>query len=125
MSDPSAGAQLQELRRTPREPTARPHSRRWRALGIRLFILLLAGALVVTVARQWDWWIGSAVRQSTDDAYLHADTTPLAAQVPGYVRKVPVQDFQDVKAGDVLVEIVDDDYRARLEQADANIAAAD
>jgi membrane fusion protein (multidrug efflux system) len=49
--------------------------------------------------------------------------TPLAAKSPGYVRRVPVEDFQKIKAGDLLVEIVDDDYRAQLEQARANIAA--
>jgi membrane fusion protein (multidrug efflux system) len=76
------------------------------------------------VAREWDWWVGSAVEQSTDDAYLQADMTPLAAKVPGYVRQVSVQDFQKVKIGGLLVEIVDDDYRAQLEQAEANVAAA-
>ncbi|MBV8088446.1 MAG: biotin/lipoyl-binding protein, partial [Alphaproteobacteria bacterium] len=34
-------------------------------------------------------------------------------------------DFQKVKAGDLLVEIVDDDYRAALEQAEANVAASE
>jgi len=93
-------------------------------LGFRLFVLLLIGGLVIVVAREWDWWIGSAVHQSTDDAYLKADLTPLAAKVPGYVRRVPVQDFQTAKTGDLLVEIVDDDYRAAVEQAQANVAAA-
>jgi membrane fusion protein (multidrug efflux system) len=50
--------------------------------------------------------------------------TPLAAKSPGYVRSVPVQDFQRVKAGDLLVEIVDDDYRAQFDQAQANVDAA-
>ena len=57
----------------------------WRETGIRLFILILAGALIVLVAREWDWWVGSAVRQTTDDAYLQADITALAAKSPGYV----------------------------------------
>src|SRR5271169_3990348 len=96
----------------------------WLGTGIRFFILLLVGALIVVIAREWDWWVGSAVQQSTDDAYLQADLTPLAAKVPGYVRQVPVQDFQKVKAGELLVEIVDDDYRAELEQAQANVVAA-
>ena len=93
----------------------------WAATGIRLFILLLVGALIVFLAHEWDWWVGSAVWQTTDDAYLQADTTPLAAKVPGYVRQVVVQDFQQVKAGDVLVQMVDDDYRAQLDQAQANV----
>jgi membrane fusion protein, multidrug efflux system len=97
----------------------------WAATGIRLFILLLVGALIVFLAHEWDWWVGSAVSQSTDDAYLQADTTPLAAKVPGYVRQVVAQDFQQVKAGDVLVQMVDDDYRAQLEQARANVMGAE
>jgi len=108
----------------PPRPAASPRRLSMLGAGIRLFILFLVGGLVVFVAHEWDWWVGSAVRQETDDAYLQADLTPLAAKVPGYVRQVPVQDFQRVKAGDLLVEIVDDDYRAQLEQADANVAAA-
>jgi membrane fusion protein (multidrug efflux system) len=108
-----------------RQPAKPAGSFAWLGTGLRLFILLLAGGLVVVVAREWDWWVGSAVRQSTDDAYLQADLTPLAAKVPGYVRQVPVQDFQKVRAGDLLVEIVDDDYRAQLDQAQANVAAAE
>jgi membrane fusion protein, multidrug efflux system len=108
----------------PPRPVASPRAFPWLGTGIRLFILLLVGGLVVVVMREWDWWVGSAVQQSTDDAYLQADMTPLAAKVPGYVRRVPVRDFQNVKAGELLVEIVDDDYRAQLEQAQANVAAA-
>jgi membrane fusion protein (multidrug efflux system) len=96
----------------------------WDGGAIRLFILILIGALIVVVTREWNWWVSSSVLQSTDDAYLQADTTPLAAKVPGYVSRVPVQDFQRVHGGDVLVEIVDDDYRAQVDQAQANVAAA-
>jgi membrane fusion protein, multidrug efflux system len=100
-----------------------PHSAR-RQILISVFILALIGALIFFVISGWGWWVSSAILQSTDDAYLHADTTPLAAKVPGYVSKVPVQDFQRVRAGDTLVEIVDDDYRAEVDRAGANVAAA-
>ncbi len=109
----------------PRHPFAPPRAPRWLGVAFRLFILLLVGALIAFVAYEWDWWVGSAVLQSTDDAYLRADLTPLAAKVPGYVRQVAVEDFQKVKAGDLLVEIVDDDYRAELAQAQANVAASE
>lgn len=92
--------------------------------SIRLFVLFLIGVLIIFVARDWDWWQGSAARQVTNDAYLQADLTPLAAKSPGYVRSVLVGDFQRVKAGDILVEIVDDDYRATLDQAEASVDAA-
>jgi membrane fusion protein (multidrug efflux system) len=84
----------------------------------------MAAGLIAFVAHEWDWWVGSQREQSTDDAYLQADLTPLAAKVPGYVRRVVVNDFQKVKAGELLVEIVDDDYRAELDGAQANVAAA-
>jgi membrane fusion protein (multidrug efflux system) len=107
----------------PGHETARRRSP-WRGVGIRLFILLVAGGLIAVLTMQWDWWVGSAGWQTTDDAYLTADLTPLAAKVPGYVRRVIVHDFQKVKAGDLLVEIVDDDYRAQVAQAEGNVASA-
>ena len=108
----------------PPAPTAALPASPWLGIGIRLFILLLVSGLIALVTLEWDWWVGSAIRQTTDDAYLEADMTPLAAKVPGYVRRVLVQDFQRVKAGDLVVEIVDDDYRAQLHQARANVAGA-
>src|SRR5271165_7581329 len=108
----------------PHHPFAPPRRSRLSCVAFRLFILLLVAGLIYFVAEEWDWWVGSAALQSTDDAYLHADLTPLAAKVPGYVRDIPVRDFQKVKAGDLLVQIDEDDYRAELEQAEANVADA-
>ena len=100
-------------------------TRRWIGVGVRLFILALVAGLVAFLAHQWDWFVASAPTETTDDAYLQADTTPLAARVPGYLRAIPVQDFQRVRQGDLLAEIVDDDYRAQLAQANASVAAAE
>ena len=111
-------------RKVGNRPTSAKRSFAWAGAGIRLFILILIGALVFVVIREWNWWVSSSALQSTDDAYLQADTTPLAAKVPGYVSRVLVQDFQRVHGGDALVEIVDNDYRAQLDQAQANVAAA-
>jgi hypothetical protein len=63
-------------------------------LVIRLFILFLIGGLILVVAYEWDFWVGSSALQSTNGAYLQVDTTRLAAKVPGYVKAVHVQDFQ-------------------------------
>jgi membrane fusion protein, multidrug efflux system len=93
-------------------------------LLIRLFILLLIAGLIIVVAYEWDFWVGSSALQTTNDAYLQADTTPLAAKVPGYVKAVHVRDFQRVHGGDPIVDIVDDDYRAQVGQAQANVEAA-
>ena len=88
-------------------------------------ILLLAAGLAVLFATRWDVWVGRSVRQTTDDAYLRSDITPLSAKIEGYVRRVPVDDFEYVKRGDLLVEIVDDDYRARLDEAQADLLGAE
>jgi membrane fusion protein (multidrug efflux system) len=114
---------------TPATETATPRAtvprwRHWLANSVPLYIVLLTIGLIIVVSREWDRWTSYATYQTTDDAYLQADTTPLAAKVPGYVRSVVVQDYQTVKAGDTLVQLVDDDYRAQLAQADASVAAA-
>jgi hypothetical protein len=90
-------------RKVGNRPTSAKRSFAWAGAGIRLFILILIGALVFVVIREWNWWVSSSALQSTDDAYLQADTTPLAAKVPGYVSRALVQDFQRVHGGDVLV----------------------
>jgi membrane fusion protein (multidrug efflux system) len=92
-------------------------------LTLRVVALLLAAGLVLLFTVNWDAWIGAARMQSTDDAYLESDVTPLAARVSGYVRAVAVRDFQQVKAGDLLVQIEDDDYRAQMDQSEANVEA--
>jgi membrane fusion protein, multidrug efflux system len=91
----------------------------WRALSF-----VLAAIILVVCFTQRNRWEGEARYQTTDDAYLQSDLTPLSAQVSGYVRTVPVQDFDRVRAGQLIVEIVDDNYRAAQAQADANVAAA-
>src|ERR1700751_5804211 len=110
-----------------RAPPDMPQARRrlWSGITlVRLAVLIAAGVIVVLFATQWDRWVGLAVRQVTDDAYVRGDITPLSAQIEGYVRRVPVDDFQRVKAGDLLVEIEADDYRARGGQAEADLQAA-
>jgi membrane fusion protein (multidrug efflux system) len=90
----------------------------------RLATFLVAIIIVIVITTQWTRWEGRAGAQETDDAYLQADLTPISAKVPGYVRAIPVQDFERVKAGQVLAEIEDDDYRATVAQVEANVAAA-
>lgn len=56
--------------------------------------------------------------------HVRGDITSLAPKVAGYVTAVEVRDNQAVRAGDILFRIDDRDYRARLAQAEANVAAA-
>jgi membrane fusion protein, multidrug efflux system len=90
----------------------------------RTVTFLVAVAVLTVIATRWNRWDGDAEWQSTDDAYLQADLTPISAKVTGYIRALPVQDFDRVRAGQLLAEIVDDDYRAAVAQINASIAAA-
>ena len=87
-------------------------------------ILVLAAGLLFMITSSWNAWTGGVSRQTTDDAYLHADLTPLSTKVSGVVAKVNVSDYQHVKAGDLLVQLKDDDYQAQVSQAEAGVAAA-
>lgn len=67
-------------------------------------------------------WIEPWRSTSTDNAYVHADVTPISPRISGYVAEVAIRDHQAVKAGDVLFRIDDRDYRARVAQAAAHVA---
>jgi membrane fusion protein, multidrug efflux system len=100
--------------------------RRWYGnILIPLTALAVAGIIVVLFATQWDRWVGMSTRQVTDDAYVRGDITPLSAKVEGYVTRVAVNDFDRVKAGDLLVEIDRSDYEARVAQAEADLLGAE
>ena len=96
----------------------------WQKYGTPLIVLLLAIAIIVTITRNWNSWEGAHVEQVTNDAYVRGDLTPLSTKVPGLVREVKVNDYQQVHKGDVLVQLDDDDYRAQVAQAAAAVEAA-
>jgi len=98
--------------------------RPWPGWIVPTAIFGLAGALLYVLAGNWSAWTGKSARQTTDDAYLHSDLTPLSTKVSGVVAKVNVADYQHVKAGDLLVQLKDDDFQAQVAQAEAGVAAA-
>jgi membrane fusion protein (multidrug efflux system) len=87
-------------------------------------VVLLAAALLATITRNWNAWEGSHLEQVTDDAYVRGDLTPLSTKVAGIVREVKVSDFQQVRKGDLLIELEDNDYLAQVDQAKAAVEAA-
>jgi membrane fusion protein, multidrug efflux system len=84
--------------------------------GIVLLALIIGGVL---------WWLHARRYESTDDAFIDVHMTRVAPQVAGRVLRVVVGDNQEVKHGDLLVEIDPADYQARLDQAAANQATAE
>jgi multidrug resistance efflux pump len=61
--------------------------------------------------------------ESTENAYVRGMVTIVAPKVDGYVAEVLVQDYMEVKAGQVLVKLDDRIYRQKLDQARSNLAA--
>jgi membrane fusion protein (multidrug efflux system) len=96
-----------------------------RGIVIPLIILVVAGLVFFMINGWWTAWSGDRTEQRTDDAYVQADMAPLSTRISGTVRKMEVNDFDSVKAGQVLVEIDDDEYRAKVEEAKAALAASE
>jgi membrane fusion protein, multidrug efflux system len=94
--------------------------------GLRRRALLLSiGAVAVIAAAIYGvrWWTVGRFIESTDDAYLQADSVTIAPKVSGYVSEVYVTDNQAVTVGQPLVRLDRRQYQAILEQANATIAA--
>ena len=110
------------------QPTAVAAPRRsipaWIATTLRVAAVAIAIFLVWYVAGHWDRWTGAARFETTDDAFISGDVTPLSAKVSGYIKSVAVKDFQLVKKGDLIVEVDPADYNAALVQGQANVSAA-
>ena len=106
-----------------REPMRRqtvPHrlSRRL-ALTLGIAMLLIAAAAAYGAY----YWVIGRFLESTDDAYVQADSTIVASRVSGYVSAVLIQDDQPVKTGQILARIDDRDLRAALDQTRADVQA--
>ncbi|CAB3807775.1 Colistin resistance protein EmrA [Pararobbsia alpina] len=91
----------------------------------RVIAALAAASLVVVggVEGAHYWKVGRFI-ESTDDAYVQADSTIVAPKVSGYIADVMVDDNQSVKSGQRLARIDDRDLRTALDDATANVAAA-
>jgi membrane fusion protein (multidrug efflux system) len=79
---------------------------------------------VLAVGGGYVYWSYASHFESTDDAFIAARQIAIAPKVTGYVTQVPVTDNQHVAAGAVIARIDDRDYRIALEQAGAQVAAA-
>src|SRR5215471_1339756 len=106
------------------EHSPAPLTPAWQKYGTPLIVLLLAIAIIVTITRNWNGWEGGRIQQVTNDAYVRGDLTPLSTKISGLVREVKVNDYQQVRKGDVLVQLDDDDYKAQWAQAAAGVEAA-
>jgi len=87
---------------------------------------ILLGVLALLAAGGvGSWMVSHWGLEETDNAQLQADLTEISSRVAGTIVRVPVQDNQEVKPGDLLVLLDPRDARARLLQAQADLVAAE
>ena len=93
--------------------------------GTKRRILLIAAVLAAIGGAVWlgRWWTVGRFIESTNDAYLQADSMTAAPKVAGYVTDVYVRDNQPVKAGDPLVRLDVRQYQVALAQSLATVDA--
>ena len=97
----------------------------WLYPALRILFLIFAAWIIWYAAGHWDRWTGAARFETTDDAFVAGDVTPLSARVSGNITEMPVNDFQTVKKGDLIAVIDPSDYQAQFDLAQANLAAAE
>src|SRR5260370_34947746 len=78
-------------------------------------VLVLAVGAAGTFGYRW-WTVGRFI-EATEDAYVSAHNTTLAAKVAGYVSGIAVEDNAHIRAGDVIATIDDGDYRLAADAA--------
>lgn len=93
----------------------------------RGFLLFTIGAIVLTIGAIFGlrWWQFQSSHVSTDNAQLKGHLSPISAKVPATVKQVLVNDGDYVKAGQTLVVLEDEDLDLKVQQAEANLAAAE
>src|SRR5712692_4041644 len=116
--------EVSEQRPSRGEPAARPgaeirpatnggkRGKIFAALGVVLLVLIAGGV------RKLIW---SRTHVSSDNAQVDGHILPVLPKVGGYVQSIRVEENQAVKAGDTILAIDDNDYAAKLQQADADL----
>lgn len=69
-------------------------------------------------------WLYNSYRQThitTDDAFIEGNIHTISSRINGAVKSIAVTDNQRVSRGDVIVELDPADYRARRNEAQANL----
>lgn len=88
----------------------------------KLMTIGVAGVVAIAVVGGGAfWWTQKQQFETTDNAYVQAETVSVSPQIEGYVAEVLVGDNQHVVPGEVLVKLDTADSKARLDQALAHL----
>ena len=110
----------------PKEPIAdatgwSPKKKSYLNLGLLILLIIIGVGLILYA---WKLPPFTPTIQQTNNAFVKGQTTIISPQVSGYVTEVAVQDFANVKAGDLLIKIDDRTFQQQLDQAQANTEVA-
>jgi membrane fusion protein (multidrug efflux system) len=100
---------------------------RVKKISRKQLVAAVAGTTALVGAAVWGghWYLTGRFLEATDDAYVRADVVDVRSEVTGRIAAVPVRENQFVREGQALVEIEPADFRARADQATAEVAQAD
>lgn len=90
--------------------------------GLRSYLPRIIIALVVLVGGYFGYkaYEHGQHYESTDNAQIEGNSAPVLARVAGYVKEVNVNDYADVKKGQLLVTIDPQEYDVALTQTQAD-----
>src|SRR5579863_958062 len=106
----------------PVAPTAQPKPAKRSALRRLIFPVILLAGVAYGGKMAYDWFVEGRFLVSTDDAYVGANTSIIAAKASGHLVAVPVVANQVVHTGDLLAQIDEGDYQMAVDAATARIA---
>jgi membrane fusion protein (multidrug efflux system) len=86
--------------------------------------LILGGLVLLAGIISGVYLLATANQETTDDAQVEADVVPIAARVNGQVSRRLIEDNQRVKKGDLVIQIDDADFAARVKQAEGELETA-
>jgi membrane fusion protein (multidrug efflux system) len=84
-----------------------------------IFWIILVMVIVVGLAVGIPLWLYARSHEWTDDAFIDAHTVTVSPQVAGHVIRLLVDDNQEVKEGQLLVQIDPRDFQDSLAEAEA------
>ena len=88
------------------------------------FIVVAPLLLAALLGGGYYWWTQERFVESTDNAYVEADISNVSVKVPGYVVLSNVTDNQHVAEGQLLAQLEDSQFKAKVSQAEAILASA-
>lgn len=99
------------------------HSTSNSKLTIRSYVIGLC-LVIASLFGGYYWWTQVRFIEETNNAYIEADISHISVQVPGYITQIFVTDNQHVEKGQLLAQLEDDQYQAKVNKSQASVDSA-